>query len=162
MITIHKLDHLGQEKIAYEGEVLERTPQLILLRAIFTARDKMELGYVTLLHGDVFIEYFYSDRWYNVFAIFDSTDRSFKGWYCNLTRPARFEAKHIWAEDLALDYFVQPNGAGFVLDEDEFAALELAEFERQTVRAALADLQGLAARHEGPFAQNEVKRFRPN
>ena len=154
MITVHKLDHRGHEKIAYPGEVLERTEQMILLVAHFEAHDRMALGYVTLTRGDIFVEYFYAERWYNVFAIFDARDSAFKGWYCNLTRPARFEADHIWAADLALDFFVQPDGTEFVLDEDEFAALRLAESETQTVRAALAELQGLAARREGPFAMS--------
>lgn len=154
MITVHKLDHLGHEKIAYEGEVLERTNQMIVVVARFMVRDRMELGYVTLTKGDIFVEYFYAERWYNVFAIFDARGSAFKGWYCNLTRPARFEADHIWAADLALDFFVQPDGTEFVLDEDEFAALKLAESETQTVRAALAELQGLAARREGPFAMS--------
>jgi hypothetical protein len=162
MITVHKLDHLGREKIAYTGEVRERTPEMILLVATFVARERLELGYVTLTKGDVFVEWFYSDRWYNIFAIFDATDGAFKGWYCNLTRPARFERDHIWAEDLALDYFMQPHGAEFVLDEAEFAALGLAETESQAVRAALAELQALAARREGPFDEREVMRFRPS
>jgi len=161
MITVHKLDHLGHEKIAYTGEVIERTEHMIVVVATFTARDRMELDYVTLMKGDTFVEYFYTDRWYNVFAIFDANDKRFKGWYCNLTRSARFESDHIWAEDLALDYFVQSDGTEFVLDEDEFATLGVDELEAQNVRAALAELQSLAARREGPFSEAELARVRP-
>lgn len=151
MITIHKLDHEGREKTAYSGEVIRRAGSMILLEARF-ARERMELGYVTLTTGDRFVEHFYSDRWYNVFAIYDAADDRFKGWYCNVTRPARIEEGHVWSEDLALDYFVQPSGREFVLDEDEFAALPLAPEEAAAARAALAELQTLAARREGPFA----------
>ena len=158
MITVHKLDHAGVEKIAYAGNVIERGPAQIVLAARF-GRERMELGYVTLTKGDLFVEYFYSDRWYNVFAIFDASDGAFKGWYCNITRPAKIEGEQVWADDLALDYFVQPNGREFVLDKAEFAALALSVEETQNARAALAELQGLAARREGPFAQSEVERF---
>ena len=150
MITVHKLDHTGAEKIAYTGKVLERTENMVVLEAHF-ARERMELGYVTLTTGDRFVEYFYSDRWYNVFAIYDAADGSFKGWYCNITRPATITEDSIRAEDLALDYFVQPSGKEFVLDEDEFAELPLTAEEAAAARAALKELRALAAKREGPF-----------
>jgi hypothetical protein len=159
MITVHKLDHNGVEKIAYSGSVIERARASVLIEATF-GRERMELGYVTLTTGDRFVEHFYSDRWYNVFAIFDAVDGAFKGWYCNVTRPARLEADHIWSEDLALDYFVQPGGKGFVLDEAEFAALGLPAVETRNARAALAELQAMAARREGPFSNQVIERFR--
>ncbi|MBI3240834.1 MAG: DUF402 domain-containing protein [Chloroflexi bacterium] len=152
MITVHKLDHTGKEKIAYTGEVLQRTQNMMVLEARFE-RERMELGYVTLTTGDRFVEYFYSDHWYNVFAIYDAQDDSFKGWYCNVTRPASIDGAHIYAEDLALDYFVQPSGKEFVLDEDEFAELPLAAEEIAAARAALNELRALAAKREGPFAR---------
>ena len=152
MITVHKLDHTGAEKIAYTGEVLQRTENMVVLEARF-GRERMELGYVTLTKGDRFVEYFYADRWYNVFAIYDAADGAFKGWYCNITCPAQLADDSIRAEDLALDYFLQPSGKEFVLDEDEFAALNLPEAEVTAARAALKELQTLAAKREGPFAQ---------
>ena len=151
MITVYKLDHSGQEKFVYSGEVLERTETMVVLEARF-GRERMELGYVTLTPGDRFIEYFYSDRWYNVFAIYDAADESFKGWYCNITRPAILTKDSVRAEDLALDYFVQPSGRDFVLDEDEFAALPLPTADRAAAQAALEELRKLAARRIGPFA----------
>ncbi|MBI5830539.1 MAG: DUF402 domain-containing protein [Chloroflexi bacterium] len=151
MITVHKLDHNGVEKLTWSGEVLERDEARVTLEARF-ARERMELGYVTLTPGDRFVENFYADRWYNVFAIYDAADGRFKGWYCNVTRPARFADGHIYSDDLALDYFVQPSGREFVLDEDEFAALPLSPEEAASARAALAELRTLAAGHSGPFA----------
>ena len=159
MITVYKLDHTGQEKISYPGEVIERTATTIVLEARF-GRGRMELGYVTLTPGDRFVEYFYSDRWYNVFAIYDATDDSFKGWYCNITRPARLAADSVRAEDLALDYFVQPSGKEFVLDEEEFAALPLPAEDRAAALAALAELRSLAARREEPFVNADSKTSR--
>ncbi len=151
MITVHKLDHNGVEKLTWSGEVLERDEARVTLKARF-ARERMELGYVTLTPGDRFVETFYADRWYNVFTIYDADDGRFKGWYCNITRPARFAAGHIYSDDLALDYFVQPSGREFILDEDEFATLPLSPEEAASARAALAELRALAAGHSGPFA----------
>jgi hypothetical protein len=155
-IVIHKLDLEGREKISYPGRVLERTAQGVVVEAFF-AREQMDLGYVTLKRGDRFVEHFYADRWYNVFAIYDVEDGHFKGWYCNITRPAEIGEGHVRAVDLALDYFRQPSGREFILDEDEFAALPLGPEEVAAARAALAELQTSAAQRSGPFARGEIK-----
>ena len=141
----------------YTGRVLERTDSRVLLEAPFQ-QARRDLGYVVLKPGDRFVERFYADRWYNVFAIYDADDGAFKGWYCNVTRPAEFaEAPdgaglEVRAVDLALDYFRQPGGAEFILDEDEFEQLSLPPPEAAAARAALAELRALAARGAGPFA----------
>jgi predicted RNA-binding protein associated with RNAse of E/G family len=135
--------------------VLARRANELTLEAIFThsARD---LGYVRLGPGDRFVETYYTDRWYNVFAIYNAADGAFKGWYCNITRPAEITpesggALRVRAVDLALDYFRQPSGREFVLDEDEFAALPLSPGDVALARAALAELRALAAGGQGPF-----------
>jgi predicted RNA-binding protein associated with RNAse of E/G family len=110
----------------------------------------LDLGFVILEPGDRWTEYFYADRWYNIFAICAS-DGHLKGWYCNVTRPARISAAEVTAEDLALDLWVTPNGEMQVLDEDEFNALSLSLAEREAARNGLAELQALVARRANPF-----------
>ena len=160
-ITVHKLDHTGKETFSYSGRVIERGADSVTLEAIFQ-RERMELGYVTLKPGDRFVEHYYASRWYNVFAIYDVEDGSFKGWYCNITRPAEISEAagpgtrsggHIRAVDLALDYFLQPSGREFILDQDEFSALYLSPQDAAAARAALAELRALAAQRAGPFAR---------
>lgn len=150
MITVHKLDHNGKEKIAYNGELIARTETEITLAAIFKF-GPMEFEYATLKPGDRFVEHFYTDRWYNVFAIYEG--ELFKGWYCNITRPAKFEGDHIYADDLALDYFLQPDGKEFILDEEEFEALGLEADEAASARGALEELRSMAARQIHPFTE---------
>jgi uncharacterized protein len=155
-VVVYKLKPDGSVAIEYPGRVLGRTADTVVLEATF-GRGRMELGYVTLDTGDRFVEYFYTNRWYNVFIIYDGATGALKGWYCNITRPAVFvEAAgrplHVRAVDLALDYFVQPSGQAFVLDEDEFAALNLGPEDTAAAWAALGELQRLAAERAGPFA----------
>ncbi len=150
IVTVHKLDVDGAEKIAYAGRVLERGPNHVVLEARF-GRGTMELGYTTFRQGDRFVEWFYADRWYNVFAIHEVADDSFKGWYCNITRPAEIGAADVRAVDLALDLFVAPNGTQTILDEDEFHQLVLSPEDTANARAALAELQRLAEDRAGPF-----------
>jgi predicted RNA-binding protein associated with RNAse of E/G family len=153
-VTVEKLDLAGQVVIAYEGVVREWTAGGVVLEAVFT-RGPLDLGYVRLNPGDRFVEHFYTDRWYNVFAIYDAGDGGLKGWYCNITRPAEVAAVDgrlvVRAVDLALDYFRQPGGAEFVLDEDEFSALALEPDEAAQARRALEEVRGLARRGAGPF-----------
>jgi uncharacterized protein len=149
-IIVRKLGLAGEEKIRYAGRVLERTPGAVVLEAFFS-RARMELDYVTLKPGDRFVEYFYADRWYNVFAIYDVDSGELKGWYCNITRPAVIADGEVSAVDLALDLWVAPDKSTLVLDEEEFAALPLAPSEAAAARAACDELRALAAGRAGPF-----------
>jgi len=148
-VTIRKLDHAGRQVTSYPGRVLQRDGRAIVLRT-FWDRDPLDLGFVVLEPGDRWTEYFYADRWYNIFEIRASDDR-LKGWYCNVTRPARISDDEVVAEDLALDLWVAPDGQTRVLDEDEFAALPLTPAEREAARKALAELQAMVLRKVPPF-----------
>ena len=154
-VTVDKLNLAGEVTVQWSGQMLEQSGQELVLEATFThaARD---LGYVRLAPGDRFVEHYYADRWYNVFAIYNAGDGVFKGWYCNITRPAEITAVpgqgvRVRAVDLALDYFRQPDGREFILDEDEFEALNLGPDDVHAARAALAELRALAAAGQGPF-----------
>ncbi len=148
-VTVHKLDHTGREVLRYQGWTLDRQGNCWRLEALFDREGEM-VAQLKLQRGDRFVETFYADRWYNVFAVYDG--ECLKGFYCNITRPARFDdGGHIYAEDLALDLVVYPDGRWQVMDEEEFSALPLAAGEQQQALRALAELQSLAARREGPF-----------
>ena len=149
-ITVHKLDAEGQEVWQYRGTVRERNDSHVILEARFD-REDIEFHGLHLRMGDRFIEIFYSDRWYNVFAVFDVDDDHLKGWYCNITRPAKIDEQDIFAEDLALDLIVTPDGGWTVLDEDEFTALRLSPEDRQRALNALGELKIRAAIRSFPF-----------
>lgn len=151
-ITIHKLNLAGEETLAYPGTVMHSAPGLVVVEAFFQRYARLELGYTVFERGDRMVEYFYSDRWFNVFDVYAVTTGARRGWYCNLARPATWQAGHLWQVDLALDVWVHPDGRWLALDEDEFAALPLDEPTRATCRAALAELTNWAATRHGPFA----------
>jgi predicted RNA-binding protein associated with RNAse of E/G family len=96
---------------------------------------------VTLRRGDRFVETYYSNRGYNIFEIYDREDGALKGYYCNVTRPARFADGRVEYEDLFLDLWVGADGAQTILDEDEFLAADLDEAARRAARDALKELQ---------------------
>jgi len=149
-ITIHKLDHQGNPIWQYTGKVLTRDLNTIQLEAFFN-RDDYTAAYHIFRRGDRFIEYFYADRWYNIFQMYDGDNGRLKGWYCNITRPARFEQNAIYAEDLALDLMVYPDGHNIVLDEEEFANLDIDSATEKNALRALDTLKSLVERGEGVF-----------
>lgn len=145
-----KLDHRGRERWRYEGRVLSRDPASITIEANYDLADEDFRG-LPLRKGDRFVERHFAFRWYNVFAVYDGTSGQLKGWYCNITRPARIKANRVVAEDLALDLIVKPDGSWTVLDEPEFDAQGLSDTDRANALAALAELKQLAQAAEGPF-----------
>lgn len=150
---VRKLDPAGREVFRYPvSRILQRTGTAVTLEAFFTRKDRMELGYTVFERGDLFIEHFYADRWYNVFEIFAVGTGARRGWYCNIARPAQITEGEVAQIDLALDVWVHPDGACLVLDEDEFADLHLPAEETALARAAVAEIQALAAQQAGPFA----------
>lgn len=150
-ITIHKLDAYGREVTAYPTRLLERGSNWICVEGFFD-RDDVVLDDWAVRRSDRMVELFFGDRWYNVFAVHDGVSDVLKGWYCNITRPARLGPADVYAEDLALDLLVFSDGSCRVLDEDEFEALHLSTEDRAQALAALSELKDLAARCEGPFA----------
>lgn len=111
----------------------------------------MDLGYATFKRGDRFVEYFYTDRWYNVFTIYDRDDGAHKGWYCNICRPAQISKTAVRCDDLALDVWVDSDGRIVLLDEEEFAALDLSAPERELSHKAIGRIRQMAALGELPL-----------
>ena len=88
--------------------------------------------------GDRFVEYFYNDRWYNIFAVHEGDSHELKGWYCNVCRPAILgEVDHSLRGPGPGYMGGSPDGRPLVLDEDEFAALAITAEERATGLKAL-------------------------
>ncbi len=149
-ITVKKLDLNHDLVIAYDGQILERTPDAIVLEARFN-RETRDLGYAVLEHNDRFVERFFADRWYNIFEIHSAHDDHLKGWYCNIVKPASFSAEAIEQVDLALDVWVNPDGSYHVLDQDEFNTLQLDRTTRLHAMQAVGEVIYLLYHRAAPF-----------
>ena len=141
-MRVQKKNLAGEVMVEYEGEVLGRAENSITLEALFT-REDMPFMDVVFKKNDRFVEYYYSDRWYNIFEIHDRDDGNIKGWYCNIGMPAVFEDGLVSYVDLALDLWVSHDGTQSVLDEDEFEELDLKENLRDGALEGLQDLKQL-------------------
>jgi hypothetical protein len=124
LISVFKLNLAGEETWRYAAKVLQVSDHAILLVAGFNRPERMFHG-ILLGQGDPFVEIYMNDRWYN-----------------NISLPAEFGDDSISYVDLALDLLVYPDGQMLVLDEDEFAELNLDETQQERARRALNELKG--------------------
>ena len=148
-IKVQKKNPAGEVTYEYEGLLLSRDEHSIVLEALFDRAD-MPFMDVVFQTGDRFVEYYYTDRWYNIFAVHDREDGKIKGWYCNIGEPAVFEDGVVSYVDLALDLWVSTDGNQTVLDEDEFEELELNEELRVGALRGLEELKQLFLNDKPP------------
>ena len=141
-IKVQKKNPAGKVTYEYEGELLIHEGSEIKLEALFDRVD-MPVQDVVFKTGDRFVEYYYTDRWYNIFAIHDREDDTVKGWYCNIGKPALIEDGIVSYVDLALDLWVSAAGVQTVLDEDEFEALNLDDELKNGALTGLEELKQL-------------------
>ena len=149
-ITVQKKNPAGEVTYQYEGVMLSRDEHSIVLEALFDRAD-MPFMDVVFKTGDRFVEYYYADRWYNIFEIHDRDDGKIKGWYCNIGKPAVFEDNIVSYVDLALDLWVSADGKQSVLDEDEFEELKLNEELKTGALKGLDELKSLFKSNSPPL-----------
>jgi len=140
-LVVQKLMYDGSRSYRWVGQQIQRDADHLFFTAVFD-RQGRDLGYVRFEKGDVFYEWYYFDRWYNVFQVYSEAG-DLKGWYCNITKPAEVHDDELTFVDLALDLWVWPDMRYLVLDEDEFDDLAASTYSAEdivTARAALAEL----------------------
>ncbi|MBC8163065.1 MAG: DUF402 domain-containing protein [Roseiflexaceae bacterium] len=162
MINVQLLKPAKGQVITFDALLLHATATSRVVRAEWQ-RPPLDLGYVVFETGDTFVEHYYSDAWYTIYAIYRSAlppwvePANLKGWYCNVARPAVFGEASIISEDLEIDLFVSPDRQTLLtLDMDEFEARGFVRNDPATYQAALAalaELKRMASAGDGAFAQ---------
>ena len=151
MITVVKLNPRGETKIQYQGEVIERLSHGLIIEAYWSHPTK-NLGYVSFEPFDRFIEYYYTNQWFNIFDIANARGVR-KGWYCNIAEPAILFEDRVEQVDLLLDVWVTPDGETLLLDEDEFAAdTTLNAQQRMGAERGLQELMQMIAEQQEAFS----------
>ncbi|MCY4105549.1 MAG: DUF402 domain-containing protein [Chloroflexi bacterium] len=146
-----KRDSQGAEVTRYPAEeILHQDATSICLRAVFTRADTA-VGSIHLREGDRLTEWFFTDRWYNVFLIRNEHTMEEKGWYCNFTRPAEMGDDFVVADDLSLDLAITPTKQIQILDLKEYLSLSITVTERWAVAAAFREITQLLHTSQFPF-----------
>ena len=122
-IHVRKLKPGGNLDYAWDGVVVRCDDSGIVLRAEFNV-DLVERNWATLRRGDIFHEFYFWDRWFNIFQI-SEPNGTLKGWYCNVGQPPELDNGNgdLNYVDLGLDVWTRPDGKYVVLDQDDFDAL---------------------------------------
>ena len=89
-----------------------------MLDAVFDEEIKHEL-LGTISSGTISTEYYWLDRWYNVFRFSDS-NRKVQKFYCNINQPPSFDGRVLSYIDLDIDVLVAPDFTFRILDVDDF------------------------------------------
>ena len=130
-------------------------PLLVLDAAFEEDIDHSLLG--RIVSGTVSTEYYWLDRWYNIFR-FSDPDQTLKSYYCNVNLPPTFDGKVLKYIDLDIDVLVQPDLSYEVLDVDDFetnAKLYSYPAEiRDNAYRALKELIHLVEQRAFPFEQS--------
>jgi len=136
-VTIRALKYDGREYRRWQATYNATVSGGVVLEAVFSAVVE---GRTPFFGGDRAVEYFYTDRGYNVIAGY-APDGSLRACYCNICTPAQFANTPTGAEisfiDLDLDLLVWPDGRCELIDEAEFAQNSIAYGYPQEVQAAV-------------------------
>ena len=104
--------------------------------------------------GTISIEYYWLDRWYNVFR-FGDRDGNIQNFYCNVTMPPSFDGCILSYVDLDIDVLVKPDFSYRVLDLEDFeenaSRYGYPAEVTEKAHAALAELITLIERRSFPF-----------
>lgn len=139
-MKIIKKNHKDEITWEYEGKLISRDNNSVTVEALFN-RDDLPFQEIVLKRNDRFVETFYTDKWFNIFEIYDRDDGKIKGWYCNITKPAEISENEIAYSDLILDLWVNAEGKQVVLDEDELNELNVDEELKKKIYESLDELK---------------------
>ena len=118
LVSVRKYD--GLEHRRWQARIAKIEGPLLVLDAVFEEEIEHDL-LGTIARGTVSTEYYWLDRWYNVFRFSDNAGK-LKNFYCNINQPPSFDGHVLSYIDLDIDVFVAPDLTYQVLDLDDFEA----------------------------------------
>lgn len=152
--TVAKLRPDGSVATRYLARERPAPPGWILVEADWV-HGRVDIGLFAFEPGDVLLEYFSLDRYYNAFATYRATGE-FVAWYCNVTYPTIVHDDELHWHDLYVDVIVLASGETVILDEDELEESGLAVTDPALYTAILAardELLELIERTAYPFTE---------
>src|SRR6266487_6667475 len=117
-VTVRVLKYDGTEYRRWNARLSQRDDSLLVLDAEFEYDVQHDL-LGAIESGTRTIEYYWLDRWYNIFRFMKDDDTT-RLYYCNINMPPTLRDKVLTYVDLDIDILVQPDFSYQVLDLDEF------------------------------------------
>ena len=154
-ITVRVLKYDGSEHRRWSASIERQEGSLLVLDATFDEEINHDL-IGTIARGTISTEYYWLDRWFNIFR-FSAPDGRLQCYYCNINIPPVLDGEVLSYIDLDIDILVQPDLSYRVLDLEDFE-INAARFAysievRQNVQTALTELRALIDSRTFPFGQ---------
>jgi len=152
-ITVKTYKYDGSPHRSWKGNLVGRYDDLMILIGVFEEEiSHPKLGVIK--PQTVSFEYYWFDRWYNVFS-FHEPDGTLRNHYCNISMPPKFENDILEYVDLDIDVLVSPEFEMEIVDYDEFeqntALYGYPEDVIIKTRHALNELKEMVQRRVFPF-----------
>jgi len=158
-ITVRALKYDGAEHRHWQARVARLENSLLVLDAAFED-DVTHHLLGEIRRGTRTIEYYWLDRWYNVFRFLNDDDQT-RLFYCNVNMPPVLADGLLTYIDLDIDVLVRPDRSYEVLDLDEFE-LNAARYGypselKSKALAAVDELVATIEPRQFPFDENSLK-----
>ena len=152
-ITVRACKYDGVQHRQWPATILRQEGALVVLDARFEEEIQHDfLGTIAL--GTTSLEYYWLDRWYNVFRFSDPCG-TLRNYYCNINIPPTFDGQVLSYIDLDIDILVDTDCSYRVLDLEEFeqnaARYGYAKEVRLGAEKALRELITLIESRHFPF-----------
>lgn len=118
MITINSRKYDGTIRRSWRCELIDRVESML----VFIGEFDVDIQHADLGHikkGTTSHEYYWLDRWYNVFQ-FHEPSGELKSYYFNINMPPTFEDGVLDYVDLDIDVLVRPDLSFVILDLDDY------------------------------------------
>jgi protein associated with RNAse G/E len=150
-VRVFKYD--GVQHRQWPATILRQEGTLVVLDAKFEEETQHDfLGTIAL--GTTSVEYYWLDRWYNVFR-FSDPGGTLRNYYCNINVPPTFDGQVLSYIDLDIDILVDTDFSFRVLDLEEFeqnaARYGYPKDVRLNAKRALRELIALIESRHFPF-----------
>ena len=147
------LKYDGLEHRRWPARIAKTEGSLLVLDAVFDEEIEHELlGKIS--SGTISTEYYWLDRWYNVFR-FSDPNQTFRNFYCNINQPPSFDGRVLSYIDLDIDVLVAPDFTYKILDLEDFeenaTRYAYPDEVQANARRALAELISLIEARAFPF-----------
>lgn len=152
-VTINSRKYDLSIRRSWKCDLIERSNALLVFVGEFD-EDIAHPGLGEIKRGTISYEYYWLDRWYNVFR-FHEPDGAFRNYYCNMNMPPKFENGVLDYVDLDIDILVWKDAVYEVVDRQDFEENALRYNYpgsiREKVEETLLDLIGQIERRNFPF-----------
>ena len=159
-VIVQVMKYDGALHRRWQASLVARHGSLLIFDAAFSEEVRhSQLGLIE--RGTVSLEYYWLNRWYNVFR-FQNTRGALRNFYCNVNMPPAFDGRTLTYVDLDIDIVVAPDLSYSILDRDEFEQNALRyKYPREVIREAeraLSELISMIEARRFPFDISESEK----